>query len=176
MKKPLSFDIFMVCIFLALGLTAMSLHSQPGPPRLVEKEGGFSYEPPPGWVAVSYPGMKFQVVTGTSENSPAPSINIVDDAVSDPLNKYASTIIGRNSTLAQNFHYIDQTPFTIRTGQINGIKITTEATQMGRRFKQTCYVFEHNKMKYVVTCCAAAQDADKMEPVFEHMVESFKFR
>src|SRR6266481_3355461 len=59
------------------------------PPRAhYEKAGGFSYDPPQGWQIITFPGLKYRISHGPTQNGFAPNINVIDEPFRGTLAEY----------------------------------------------------------------------------------------
>lgn len=142
--------------------------------RHVEKSGGYSLVPPEGWKAREFPGLKYQVIVGPATNGFAPNLNVVKETSSLKLDDYVKGNRAALQQLFKNFQLVDQGEFKT-AGGLQGVKMIVQDEQGNKQLRQTFYFFESGNTKYVVTASALADGGEKLDPVFDKCLKSFRF-
>ena len=145
------------------------------PPRqLYEKAGGFSYDPPAGWQITEFPGLKYRVAYGPVENEFTPNINVVDEEFSGTLAEYADANLESLESMSINLNVISREDFRTQDNEA-GVRIITEAEQMGVMLRSTFFLFSGSgNWKFVVTCTALADGGAKWDAAFAESMETFR--
>lgn len=141
---------------------------------LYEKEGGFSYDPPPGWRITNFPGLKYKIAAGTPENGFAPNINIVDETYSGSLSDYVELNIQNLKRVLPTSQVLKREDFQTNDA-LASIRLITERhdANIGKDLRQTFYFFENGSHKFVVTCSALADGGDDLDTLFEQSMKTF---
>jgi hypothetical protein len=69
---------------------------------------------------------------------------------------------------------LSQGEFTTAEG-LRGARATFEHERDGRALRQTYYFFGKGARKFVVTCSALAGSGERLDPVFEASMKTFRF-
>lgn len=166
----------MACRILAVVLTASLIFVGCGgktPRQHYEKAGAFSYDPPPGWQVIEFPGLKYRISHGPRENEFSPNINVVDEAFSGTLAGYVDANLQNMEKLFVNLKVLSRADFRTQDNEA-AVKVVTENEQQGRMLRQTFFFIGSGNRKYVVTCTALADGGDKLDAVFAGSVETFR--
>lgn len=155
------------------------IEGRPGGARQAEDprrhhEAAFSYVPPEGWAVRAFPGLKYKAAVGPAAAGFAPNMNIVDEPFAGPLDAYAEVSQASVQRLFKDCRVLKKDDFKATDG-LRGVRIVIEAEQRGRRLRQTFYVFGNGTTKFVVTCSALAEGGDRLDPVFEASMKTFRF-
>jgi hypothetical protein len=143
------------------------------PNRHYEEEGGFSYVPPEGWDIAEYPGLKYRISRGASENQFAPNINVVDEQFDAFLETYVDANIEAMRDFVEGFNLVEREEIVTNEGA-RSIKLTVDGEHYQRKLRQYFYFFDAGERKYIVTCSALAENAEKYEPLFDKSVKTFR--
>ena len=135
----------------------------------------FSFTPPEGWeFRDPLPGMKFKAAIGPARAGFASNINVVDEAFNGSLAAYAEGNLTAIQKAFKNFRLLKQETFTTTNGE-PAVRMVTENEQNGRQLRQTFYFFGKGNTKFVVTCTTLAEGGEKLDPVFEASMKTFRF-
>jgi hypothetical protein len=162
----------LLVVSLALSLVCAGCGSQP-PRQLYETSGAFSYDPPPGWQIIDYPGVKYRLSHGSPENEFAPNINVVDEAFSGTLGAYVDANLESLERQVSNLKVLTREDFKTRDNEV-AVKVVIENTQQGRNLRQTFFFLGSGNRKYVVTCTALADGGARLDAVFAKSVATFR--
>lgn len=168
MSRPLARISAAAC----LSLTALpAAHA-----GVVSAPGAFSFTAPPGWVVKPFPGMKYNACYAKPVGGFAPNVNVVDEAASVPLARYARA----NLTLLQSrypgFHSLGQSSFTTRSG-VHGVKLLATASPAGRKIRQAFYLFAgRGAQKWVVTASTPAAEGGKYDRILDASMKTFALK
>jgi len=160
-------------LFLFLILLMAGCGKSDDPSRHYEKEGGFSYVPPEGWEIAEHPQLKYRIFRGASENQFAPSINVVDEHFDGFLESYVDANIEAMRGFVKDFDLVEREEF-ITNDEVRSIKLTVDGEHYQRLLRQYFYFFNAGEKKYIVTCSALAENAEKYEPLFDTSVKTFR--
>ncbi|HEY7331138.1 MAG TPA: hypothetical protein VH592_26115 [Gemmataceae bacterium] len=141
--------------------------------RLVEPQGGFSYVPPEGWMAHQLPGHKYRIVSGPMIGAGAPNINATDELFAGSLEEYVKANLAGLQRFMAEFRVLRQEDFQTSEG-LSGVRVITEATLNGRRFRQTYFFFGNGNRKYVVACTTGREGGEELDPIFEASMKTFR--
>lgn len=143
--------------------------------RHSETAGGYSLQPPQGWIFHALPGMKYEFAFGPANNGFSPNINVVDEMYRGSLKDYVSLSKASLQKLFVEYKLQGQSHFVTSSG-INGEKIITTSLQQKVRLRQIFYFLPDGKDKYfVITCSALASGGGALDASFEESVKSFTF-
>ena len=159
-------------LILILAMSIPSFGKDPG--AQYEQAGGFSYDPPKGWNIREFPGMKFKLSHGETEDGYAPNINIVDEKFPGSLSVYADANVATLKKIFVKLQIISRSDF-LTSDKLPGIRIVTINEQQGRMVRQIFYIFGQGDTKYVVTCTALASKGDALDATFEKSMKTFSF-
>ena len=143
------------------------------PRQHYEKAGAFSYDPPPGWQVIEFPGLKYRISHGPRENEFSPNITVVDEAFSGILAGYVDANLQNMEKLFVNLKVLSREDFRTQDNEV-AVKVVTENEQQGRMLRQTFFFIGSGNRKYVVTCTALADGGDKFDTVFAGSAETFR--
>jgi hypothetical protein len=155
-------------------LTAFALGCGNDPGSGRHSEAGFSFVAPPGWEVRPFPGLKFKVVVGPAADGFAPNINVVDEKANIPLDDYVTGNLDTMQQVFQRFRLVKQDAFKTAAG-LEGGRLFVENEQGGKLLRQIFYFFGKGDTKYVLTCTALAEGGDRLDPVFEASMKTFRF-
>jgi hypothetical protein len=165
------------CVLLALlvaGSVARGWADQPDEKkRHTETGGGFSFIPPDGWTVKEFPGLKFKIAVGPAAAEFAPNINVVDEADDGKLDDYVKRNVAALQKVFKKGRLVKQEQFKTAAG-LESARVIFEHEQQGKLLRQTFYFFDKGKTKFVVTCTALAEGGEKLDPVFEASLKTFR--
>ncbi len=144
------------------------------PRRHVEAAGGFSFVPPEDWKIQDIPGMKFKAAIGPSAAGFASNITIVDEQFSGSLDAYVKQNVAVLQKVFKKYNLVQQNDFKTTAGE-EGARLVTKNEQQGRLLRQTFYFFGRGDTKFVITCSTLAEGGEKLDPVFETSIKTFRF-
>jgi len=160
-------------VILTLALACGGCRGSNAPRAAYDKAGGFSYDPPQGWQVVEFPGLKYRISSGPSENGFAPNINVVDEKFSGSLPEYADLNLATLKKMFVEFSVLKREDFQTDDG-LAATRLVCEDTQQGKRLRQTFCFFGNSSRKYVVTCTAPADGGAKFDGLFAQSMKSFR--
>jgi hypothetical protein len=141
-----------------------------------EAAGGFRYVMPKGWTIAEFPGMKFKIARGFQADGFTPNISVFDESFSGSVEDYANANLKQIETIFQNFKNLGKSVFITNSG-LKGIRLATEATQMGNHLRQTFYFFKGKAGKMlVVTGSVLAKDGDRFSGLFDASMKTFEVK
>jgi hypothetical protein len=144
------------------------------PPRShYEKAGGFSYEPPQGWQIIQFPGLKYRISHGPTENAFAPNINVVDETFGGTLAEYVDLNVVNMKKMFGDFTLLKREDFQTEDG-LPATRLVIEDKQQGRLLRQTFCFFSNSSRKYVVTCTALAERGERLDELFAQSMKTFR--
>ena len=163
---------FLLRAMLALAILAGGCGSKP-PRAHYEKAGGFSYDPPKGWRILEFPGLKYRISAGVSENGFAPNMNVVDESFRGPLTEYVDLNLENMKKMFVDFKVLKREDFQTEDG-LPAVRVVSEDTQQAKRLRQTFCFFNGSNRKYVVTCTAPADGGEKLDASFAESTKTFR--
>ena len=172
--------IIRVISFVVLTFYAVTCNGQPGVDkdqdarRHVEKTGGFSFVPPEDWKVRDFPGLKYKIVVGPIGAGFASNINVVDETIKGTLDDYVKGNIAVLQSAFKKFRLVKQDDFKTSAG-LQGARLIAESEQNDMLLRQTFYFFGTADTKYVITCSTLAEGGEKLDPVFEKSMKTFRF-
>lgn len=143
------------------------------PRQLYEKAGSFSYDPPSGWRIVEFPGLKYKISYGQTENGFSPNINVVDEMFSGTLTEYVDGNLKNMEKLFSKFNIISQEKIKTKDNE-EAEKIIIENEQNGSMLRQSFLFIGSGNKKYVVTCSALADGGAKFDTEFLKSLKTFR--
>lgn len=144
------------------------------PFRHVERTGGYSFVPPTGWKMVDFPGLKHQIAVGAPANGFAPNVVFVPEPFAGSLQQYVAASQNTLRLASPQLKQLGEVEWKTTEG-LPGIKLITQNEQQGRLLRQNFYFLElAPKMMIVVTATALAEGADKLDPIFDAAMKSFR--
>ncbi len=142
--------------------------------RFTDPVGKFSYIPPKGWEGRDTPGMKFKMFFGAPAERFAPNINVVDEQYAGDMDTYLKANEVSVVKALPKCVVLTKGDFTTHDG-LQGKIMVVENEQFNLKLRQSFYIFGKGTMKYVVTNSCLAKDGDKMAPLFDWSMKTFKF-
>jgi len=142
--------------------------------RVTDPVGKFSYIPPKGWEYTDFSGMKFKISRGAAADGFAPNINVVDEAYAGDMDSYLKANEVGVVKMLPKCVVLSKGDFSTHSG-LQGKVMVVENEQYNMKLRQTFYIFGQGNMKYVITNSCLAKDGDKMAPLFEWSMKTFKF-
>jgi len=143
------------------------------PRQHYEKAGAFSYDPPAGWQAREFPGLKYRVTYGARTNEFAPNINVIDETFSGTLAAYVDANLEVMRKLFTRLTVVSRKEFKTQDGQ-PVIRVVTQDEQQGRALRQTLFFFSNSSRKYIATCTTLADGGEGLDSTFEKSMTSFR--
>ena len=169
------------CLVCCLAVSAADLFAQPDKDPMLEarrhreETGGFSYIPPEKWKVVEFPGLKYKVVTGPSHEGFATNINVLDETSPAALNDYVQTNLGTMKKIFKKFQLVSKPEKVKTSSSLTGMKFTIVSEQKDRLLRQSFYMFEKGKMKYIITTSTHAGNEHIFDKTFDDFVKTFRF-
>lgn len=164
----------LACLFPNPGSRFLVPSSQGGDTHILfEQSGGFSFNPPPNWQAVEFPGLKYRIAQGPPESGFTPNIVVVDEKYSGTLPHYVEANLVNMELLLQNLKVLQRQNLRTDDGE-PVVRVLTENFQQGRLLRQTFYFLGSGDRKFVLTCTALADGGEKYDQVFLTSAESFQ--
>jgi hypothetical protein len=141
--------------------------------------GIFSYDPPQGWTAANFPGLKFKISRGAPVNGVAPNIVVVDEEYSKSLDDYAKDNAAAIQKMfgGQNLKMVEQTDFMTSDGAraIKGV-IERDDDLTKKRLRQAFYFYDAGDQKLVATCTGVAEAASTQDLVCDASMKTFSVK
>jgi hypothetical protein len=142
--------------------------------RNVEQIGGFSFVPPEGWDVRTVPGLKYKVVVGPVRDNLPANINIVDEPFKGSLDDYAKATVTAAQARFKKFRVVKEQEFKTAAG-LPGVRLITEDEQKDKLLRQTFFIFSAADIIYVATASTVSEGGEKLDPIFEACLKSFRF-
>jgi hypothetical protein len=143
------------------------------PRQCHEKTGGFSYNPPSGWKVDEFPGLKYRISRGQTENDFTPNINISDEAFVGTLAEYADANVQNLNRILPTLKILSRTELATQDNE-PVVRIITTNEYEGRMLRQIFFLIGSGDRKYAVTCTALADDGDKFDTIFTESLMTFR--
>jgi hypothetical protein len=135
----------------------------------LEEDRGFIMYQPDSWEIMDWPGLKYQIIVGKTENNFAPNINFTEE--NNPFPSLQSYVRGNVNKLRNNgYSIISQTRFNTESG-LEGYKIETNTENLLQIF----YIFDLGPTAFTVTCSALLQSETDYDAIFNSSVETLEF-
>jgi len=142
--------------------------------RVIEYTGNFSYSPPLGWTVSEFPGLKYKVIFGPTENRFAVNICFVDENFNGNLRDYTNYNISHFSVHFNGYKFISRNEFITNSGII-GECVIINTVQEGNLLKQVFYIFPLLRNKYIViTCSTLDNTSSRYLSIFEESIKTFE--
>jgi hypothetical protein len=142
--------------------------------RHLEKAGGFSFIPPSTWKVRDYPGLKYKIVVGPIQAGFASNINVVDESFEGSLDAYVEGNTAVQMRALKKVQIVKQEKFRTTSG-LQGARSIIEDEQDEQLLRQTFYFFGTAETKYVITCSTLAEGGERLDPIFERAMRTFRF-
>lgn len=142
--------------------------------RSSEPTGGYSIQPPKGWTIREFPGFKYQIVVGPTEESFALNIGVVTEKAPVTLESYFQDNV-KILQAALKDGEIKKTGQILLNDGTKGFFVVHESNKEKQRLKQVQYFLEKGDTKYVITGSALATNFDKWRSSLESSMKSFQF-
>jgi len=162
-------------IFLTVAFLFLSplIFAETGP-RVFEQSGNFSYRPPLGWNVTEYPGLKYKIVFGPSENNFAVNINFVDEIYNGNLRSYIDLSIANLKEIVEEYKLLSRDTFVTNLG-ISGERVIINDVQQRFFMRQIFYFIPAPDNRYfVITCSSLDNVASKYIPIFDESMKTFE--
>jgi hypothetical protein len=157
-----------------LMVVTSALQADDKPARYVEKEGGFSFVLPPDWKVREFPGFKYQIAHGPAADGFAPNINFADEAFRGKLSDYVTANKRTLSAVFKDYKELGEAELKTDDG-MPCIRLVAQCNHQGKVLRQTFYFFDLAPgRKLVATCSALADGGEKLDPVFEASLKTFR--
>lgn len=156
-----------------LALAALGCGAGKPPRSLHEPEGGFSFDPPPGWQVSSMPGAAYRVCLGPEERQFTPNINVVRETFVGSLDEYVAANLRSLEQQHAAMNLLRRENFRTRDGE-RGVRLIMDNDWGGRLLRQTFFVFASGTRHYIVTCTALADGGDALDQVFADSIATFR--
>lgn len=156
------------------GITGIPPKNAAEPAPAVESTESFSYTPPAGWLMFSAPGMKYRTAIGPLvAGALAPSMSVAEEAFKGSLADYATQKIATLREMFKAAKVLKEDEFKTSTGA-ECRRAVVENLQNPTPLRQSMYFFGKGDKKFVVTCTTYAQEGEKLDPVFEASMATFR--
>ena len=174
MKKTNGMVMFLVIVAVFFSC-ATSSKPAPEEGRYFEKSGGYSILLPESWQVTEFPGLKYKILVGQTENSFIPNITFVDEAFGGDLSLYVNAAIGQLENLfGENFELVQRSEF-VTLKKARGEKLVTNTFQYNRHIRQILYCFPGKGIKLVATCSVLAEEGEAYDAFFDKTMETFEW-
>jgi hypothetical protein len=142
--------------------------------RHLEKTGGFSLVPPDTWTVRDFPGLKYKVIVGPTQAGFASNIVVADETFKGTLDDYVKANKDAIMQVLKKAQIVKQEEFKTTDG-LPGVRLIFENEQGDKLLRRTSYFFGATDTKYVLTCSTLAEGGEKLDPVFEQALKTFRF-
>jgi len=147
--------------------------------RHVEASGGFSYCPPPGWVAKdSASGGPYKTFSTPPGSAVVGNMNVKEEATTSSHNDYL--VAALKLLLADNpptgtasRKIVGWTNFETAS-KLRGSRLTVEVAHSGRLLRLTQYVFDLPGKKLIITGTALDADKEAAARIFDEVMTSLR--
>ena len=162
MKKWTGFFVFTLLLSLPMVCSAEDLG------------GGYSVNPPDGWVVNEFPGSPYKGLFGTRVGNFTPNINIQEEKFNGPMDAYIRGSLSQIKQLMKA-KKISESPFSGQNRK--GVKLVTHTVFNDFELAQTFYFFENPAGKKVVVTATTTRDTGaRYEPVFDGIMGTFAIK
>ena len=172
MKKTLIFAAFILYVSgPALAQGTCSRH--------VEASGGFSYCPPPGWVAKdSVSGGPYKTFSAPPGSGIAANMNVKEEATTSSHNDYLAAALklllaDNQLTGTASRKIVGWTNFETAS-KTRGSRLIYEVTHTGRLLRSTQYVFDLPGKKLIITGTSLDADKEAALRIFDEVMTSLR--
>ena len=160
MKKWTGFLVFI----LLLGLPMIGSAEELG--------GGYSVNPPSGWVVDEFQGSPYKGLYGTRVDSFTPNINLQEDHFGGPMDEYVRLSFLQVKKL-MNAKKVSQTSFSAKNH--DGVKLVADTQLNSLMLTQTFYFFQNPSGKKVVVVATTKRGTgSEYDPVFDRIMSTFQ--
>jgi hypothetical protein len=160
MKKWTGFLVFTLLLSLSMICSAEELG------------GGYSVNPPDGWVVREFPGSPYKGLFGTRTNNFTPNINIQEEKYNGPMDTYIQLNMVQLKKMLKA-EKVSQSEFSGQNHK--GVKLITHTQLNDLELTQTIYFFEKPAGEKVVAVATADRDSgNQFDPVFDGIMGTFK--
>jgi hypothetical protein len=142
--------------------------------RHLEKAGGFSFIPPSTWKVRDLPGLKYKIAVGPVQHGFPPNLTVQDESFKGTLDAFVESSIAVLMRGLKKVQIVKQENFKTTSG-LQGVRLIVEDEQKGKLLRQTFYVFGTAETKYVVTFTTLAKGGERLDPIFERAMKTFRF-
>jgi len=143
--------------------------------RVTDFNGKFSYCPPLGWDVTEFPGLKYKVALGPTEENFRVNINLADEEYNGSLRDYVDLNTSQLGRFFEDYKLLEQSPFRTNSG-ITGERVVINTRQMGFFLRQIFYFLQAPNNKYFVIACTVPDNvADGYLSIFEESMKTFEF-
>lgn len=137
-----------------------------------ELGGGYSLNPPTGWVVSEFPGSPYKGLFGTRMDNFTPNINLQEDNYTGGMDSYVQLSYEQLQKLMKA-ERISESPFS--TDNHSGVKLVTNTEFNDLQLTQTFYFFEApSGKKVVVTATTDRKTGRKFESIFDSILGTFQ--
>lgn len=134
--------------------------------RLIEKDGGFSFCPPGGWIVREFPGLKFKIAIGPRDNSFTPNINITDYQFEGTLEQFTDQSINEMKNSMESFTLITNENF-VTEKKVTAKRLISISKGKKQMLRYSFLYFMGPKRKFIViTCTSPADGGEKYDNIF----------
>jgi hypothetical protein len=173
---PLMKPVACVLVFVLAAFRAGAGSGQQSeePRRHQEQAGGFSFIPPKDWEVRDFPGLKYKIVTAPLKAGFTSNINVVEEQSKGALEDYVKANITALEKVFKKCKIISHQPFKTESG-LESARVVAEAEQGEKMLRYVFYFFSRDDTKFVVTCTTLADGGEKLDPVLDSSLKSFRF-
>ena len=139
-----------------------------------ELGGGYSIDPPVGWMIKDFPGSPYKGLFGERVDEFTPNINIQEDNYGGPMNTYVRLSYLQIKKM-MNAEKISEEPFFAKNQE--GIKLIAHTELNDLKLTQTFYFFQNpSGKKAVVVGTAPRNSGSEYDPVFDKIMSTFEIK
>ncbi|MDR2941801.1 MAG: hypothetical protein LBV17_04330 [Treponema sp.] len=134
----------------------------------LEANRGFLIYPPESWEITNYPGLKYKIFVGQTDNNFAPNINF--DETDNPFSQFITFINFISKHLEEGSKVIGRSKFDTNNG-LKGYKIETNTEKL----LQIYYIFDLGQTAFTICCSAPLQSQIDYDVIFDESVKTLAF-
>jgi hypothetical protein len=142
--------------------------------RHFEKQGGFSFVPPPGWTLRAFPGMKYKLAVGSLANGGNPNISFADEEFKGTLAEFVAQSKKAMKPLLQSANVVSETQLKTNEGA-PVTRLIIEVELDGKKVRQNYFFWDFMPgKKLVATGSVLAESGALMDAVFRSAILSLR--
>ena len=163
---------------LIVAVAAAQGGASPSPPaRHVERAGGFSFMPPPGWKMVKHPKQPYAVAAGPRRNAFTPTLFFADREAASSVGAFIEQTVKDGQAKFKDFKKIQVGVVKTNGGKSTADKLVIESSpEAEARLRQTTYVITKSSGSYLVAYCTGlADEAVAFDKLCDGAIGTFKW-
>jgi len=164
---------------LLVAVAAAQGGASPSPPaRHVERAGGYSFLPPPGWKMARHPSQPYAVAAGPRRKAFTPTLFFADRQAASSVGAFIEETVKDGQAKFKDFKKIAVSMVKTDAGRATAHKLVIESSpeEAEARLRQTTYVITKSSGGYlVVYCTGLADEAAALDALCDGAIRTFKW-